>query len=51
MKDFIVLLATVVLGVVLAGLVLVLKDTATNLNTKAVKQVTDLFSVEEVYRA
>ncbi|MBR0416767.1 MAG: hypothetical protein IJI56_03045 [Firmicutes bacterium] len=50
MKDFIVLIATIVLGVILAGLILSLRSTAEEIKNKAVEEINDMFSVEEIVR-
>ena len=50
MKDFIVLIATVILGVIIAGLILSFRSTAENIRDKAVKEIENIFSVEEVIR-
>ncbi len=50
MKDFIVLIATIVLGVILAGLILSLRSTAEEIKNKAVEEINDIFSVEEIVR-
>ena len=51
MKDFIVLLATIILGVILAVLILSLRSTAEDIKNKAVEEINSVFSVEEVMRA
>ena len=51
MKDFIVLIATIILGVALAVLVMGLRSTAKTINDKAVKEITDTFSMELVVRS
>ncbi len=48
MKDFIVLVATVILGVILAGLILSLRSTAEYIRDKAVEEIDNAFSVTEV---
>ena len=48
MKDFIVLIATVVLGVIIAGLILSLRGTAEGIRDKAVEEIENVFSVTEV---
>ena len=50
MKDFIVLIATIVLGVILAGLILSLRSTTEEIKNKAVEEINDMFSVEEIVR-
>ena len=50
MKDFIVLIATIVLGVILAGLILSLRSIAEEIKNKAVEEINDMFSVEEIVR-
>ena len=44
MKDFIVLLATIVLGVAIAAIVLALRGKANDLNTKATGGLDTLFN-------
>jgi len=48
MKDIIVLVATVILSVVIAGLILSLRSTAEDIKDKAVKEIENVFSYEEV---
>ena len=43
MKDFIVLIATILLGVVLAGLVLGFQTSANNINQKATNGIVNVF--------
>lgn len=43
MKDFIVLIATILLGVVLAGLILSFQSTARAINDKATESITQVF--------
>ena len=50
MKDFIVLIATIVLGVILAGLIMGLRSTAQEIKDKAVEEINDAFSWEEAVR-
>ncbi|MBR0481460.1 MAG: hypothetical protein IJJ48_03200 [Firmicutes bacterium] len=50
MKDFIVLIATVILGVIIAGLILGLRSAAESIRDKAVEEINNVFSVEEVVR-
>ncbi len=51
MKDFIVLIATVILGVIIAGLILSLRSAAENIRDRAVQEINNVFSVEEVLKA
>ncbi len=46
MKDFIVLIATVILGIVLAGMILSLRSTAENIKDKALEELDNVFSME-----
>ena len=50
MKDFIVLIATIILGVIIAGLILSLRSAAQTIKDKAVEEINNVFSVEEVVR-
>ncbi len=50
MKDFIVLIATVILGVLLAGLILGLRSAADEMKDKALQEIENVFSSEEVLR-
>ena len=50
MKDFIVLIATIVLGVILAGLIMGLRSTAQEIKDKAVEEINNAFSWEEAVR-
>ena len=50
MKDFIVLVATIILGVIIASLILSLRSTAESIKDKAVEEITNVFSVEEVIK-
>jgi hypothetical protein len=50
MKDFIVLIATIILGVIIAGLILSLRSAAQTIKDKAVEEINNVFSIEEVVR-
>jgi len=50
MKDFIVLISTILLGVALAAFVMGFKSSADTIQKKAVDGISGLFSMEEIYR-